>query len=369
VLALFAAAMLLGGMLGPSAAGPARPADPLVEVPSYDRAAFSPNGDGHKDTLPVRFRLAERAHVTARIPRVGTVDLGIRRPGLRVWRWDGRGAPDGSYRIVVRARTADGRTGQDSKLAEIDRGASLRRVRIYTTRTTVYPGTPDKVDRIYVRSTKYGNATEVRIRNRAGELVTGDRFRQWWSWDGAGQPAGEYAATFSVHDRFGNRRDLHRTLRVSAENLVPETWSSTVDAADVALFEQCGTSPGSRFDGGLTVAPGPGCERASLVPRFAIPVDVDPDVSWRFAVAGGPTTPGSGDTATVFVASGSDVVATDTAVGDTTTTTPWGGPHRYEWDPEREPEPTGWVVVDDPASSYDVAEVTLEVRYWTSPAR
>ncbi|WP_395659593.1 hypothetical protein [Nocardioides sp.] len=346
----------------------ARAADPLVEVDTPHSAAFSPNGDGHKDSLPVRFRLAERAQVTVRIPDVGTVDLGTRGPGPSVWRWDGHGAPNGSYRLVVQARTRDGRTGRDTTFAEIDRGQSLARVRVYTTRTTVYPQTPGKQDRIYVRSTKEGNATEVTVRDRAGAVVTDTAFRHWWSWDGAGQPAGEYDATFSVHDRFGNRREIRRTLRVSDDHLVQETWSATSPAADVALFPRCGTSPSARFVHGLTVATGPACDWAFFIPRFDLPVDADPDVTWRFTVAGGPTTPGSDQTALVYVADGLDVVATRTATGDTTTTTPWGGPHAYEWDPEREPEPTGWVLVHDPDTSYDVAEVTLEVRYWAPPA-
>ncbi|MCB0893849.1 MAG: hypothetical protein H6529_16005 [Nocardioides sp.] len=62
------------------------------------------------------------------------------------------------------------------------------------------------------------------------------------------------------------------------------------------------------------------------------------------------------------------LTATPTAAGDGTTT-PWGGPHRWEWDPERDPEPTGWVVVEEPGASYDVADLTLEVRYWTPPGR
>ena len=70
-------------------------------------------------------------------------------------------------------------------------------------------------------------------------------------------------------------------------------------------------------------------------------------------------------TATVSVRDDVDVVTVPTSPGDTTTTTPWGGPNAYVWD--RAPEWSAAVMTQDGAS-YDVAEVTLEVRYWTPSA-
>jgi hypothetical protein len=248
---------------------------------------------------------------------------------------------------VVIARTGDGRTGEDVRWGVIDRGEGLDRVSLSLTRRTVHPETPGKHDLIHVHNSSYGNPTGVTLVDSSGTVVLEDEFRQWWTWDGSGLPPGEYAATFVLSDAYGNRREIPRTLTISSEPLVQETWTTTVDAADVELQRNsCGTSPSARFDGGLTVSPVPGCDRAGLLPLFALPVDADPDVTWRLTVTGGPTVPGADDTALVCISDDLDVVATRTATGDTTTTTPWGRPNDYEWDPEREPELTGWVIVD-----------------------
>lgn len=332
---------------------------PVVEVTSH-RTAFSPNGDGHKDTLPLRFRLTERARVSVRIARVGTVELGIRRPGVRRWRWDGRGAPDGTYVLTILARTGPGEVHRARWWAELDRGADIARVQVRMTRRTLYPATPGKHDQIWVHSTHAGNATEVTIRDAAGAVVVEDRLRQWWSWDGDGLPAGEYTATFFVHDRAGNRRFLRRPITISTEHLRPETWSTTVAAADAERFPwSCGLTPSARYVDGLAVAPAGSCDPALLVPRFPIPVDVDPDVTYRFSITG------AGDPARVYVSDGIDAVATPTPPGEGVTTTPWGSPYHVDW--ARAAEPTGWLVVDD--GTYDVAKVGLEVRYWAEPGQ
>ena len=335
---------------------PARAAEPLLEVLPA-RYAFSPNDDGHKDAWPLRYRLSERAQVVVRIPRVGRFDLGTRGPGIHRWSWDGRGAPTDSYRISVVARTADGRTGRDHRYADLDRGEDIAAVQVRMTRRTLYPGTPGKHDEIWVHSTHAGNATEVTIRDEAGDVLVEDELRQWWSWDGDGLPVGEYTATFFVHDRAGNRREIVRPIAISDQHLHQETWSTTVAAADVDRFASCGTSPSPVYGEGVRVTATPSCQRSALVPRFELPVAPDPDVTWRLSATG------AGDPAQVYVSDGTDVVATPTPQGEATTTTPWGAPYFVEW--ARDPEPIGWVTVQEGA--YDVAELTLEVRYWLPP--
>lgn len=334
---------------------PAQGAAPLVHVTSK-REAFSPNGDGHKDTLPLRFRLTERADVSVRIARVGAVDLGTLGPGVHRWEWRGQGAPTGYYRLTVVARTDAGKVGRDRWFAELDRGEEIAKVKVSMTRRTLYPDTPGKTDEIWVHSTHSGNATEVTVRDAAGDVVVEDRLRQWWSWDGSGLPAGEYVASFSVKDLAGNRRTLERPITISTEHLRQETWTGTYDAADLERFESCGTSPSTRFPDGVAVTATDGCQRSAFVPRFPIPVAVDPDVEWRL------TATGAGDRAQVYISDGIDVVPTPTAEGEGTTTSPWGAPYFTEW--AREPEPTGWVAMEEGA--YDVAELTFEVRYWTA---
>ena len=349
-------ALVLGtGLL---ACAPASAAEPVIEVTSH-RTAFSPNGDGHRDVLPLRFRLTERARVTVRIAGVGATDLGTRGPGVHRWRWDGRGAADGAYPIRLVARTAPGEVDVARWTAVVDRGAEIAAVEIRLNRRTLYPATPGKHDEIWMHSTHSGNATELAVLDADGEVVAEHRFRQWGSWDGDGLPPGEYTFRFFVHDSAGNRRFLRRPVTISTEHLHQETWTSTVDAADADLFpSSCGLSPSTRYPDGLAVAPtGPSCDWAFLVPRFPIPVPVDPDVTFRLSITG------AGDPAEVYISDGIDVVPTPTPV-EGTTTTPWGSPSYVEW--AREAEPAGWVIVRE--GSYDVAEMTLEVRYWTTSA-
>lgn len=337
---------------------PARAADPVVRVTSH-RTDFSPNGDGHKDTLPLRFRLTERARVTVRVARVGRFELGMRDPGVRRWRWDGRGAPDGTYGIRVVARTASGEVHVARWYALIDRGREIADVEVRLSRRTLYPDTPGKHDEIWMRSTHAGNATELAVLDATGEVVAEHRFRQWGSWDGDGLPPGEYTLRFFVHDLAGNRRFLERPVTISTEHLHQETWTSTVDAADVELFPwSCGLSPSTRYADGLHVEPAGSCDLAMLIPRFQVPVAMDPDVTYRFAVTG------AGDPAQVYVSDGVDAVPTTTPEGEGVTTTPWGSPYHVEW--AQEPEPTGWLILQ--RGSYDVADLTLEVRYWTTSA-
>lgn len=72
---------------------------------------FSPNGDGTKDTLSVRYRVPFEAHVYLAIRRQGeswkavrTVDLGTQAAGTHEWTWDGRGTSGtrvGDQRYVI----------------------------------------------------------------------------------------------------------------------------------------------------------------------------------------------------------------------------------------------------------------------------
>lgn len=360
---LLLGAVLALGLLVPSSA---TAADPLVRVGPIGKTAFSPNGDGRADRVPVPYRLAERAHVSVLVRPLGRViDLGVREAGRHRWHWDGAGAPNGAYRLVVRARTDDGRTGRAVRWAEIDRGESLAAERIRMTRPTVHPQTPGKDDAIVVHSTKEGNATGVTLRDASGAVVLRDDFRQWWTWDGGGLPVGTYDATFSLTDRFGNRRSIERTLRVSGTALQQETWTTTVAAGEVERFPStdCAPRPSDRFADGVTV-PSAGCHNGFFLPRFDLPVPVDPDVSWRLTVTGGPTEEGADDTALVVVRDVNDIAETPTGPGDGTTVSDWGSPHPYLWD--RPAEPLGWVRTTGGAS-YDVAEVTLELRYWQPP--
>ena len=170
----------------PTAGAAARP-DFTISAPSR----FSPNGDGVKDTLKVRYTLPRRTHVHLTIGGVGTrrvhrtVDLGTQPRGTHVWTWDGRNQsgrdlPDKHY--VIRMYGADP-AGHPTPLAsattELDTafaaelttptfGAGRTAVARVYPRTTVSP-TPSTCapSRTRTRST----SLELVIRNDKGRVV------------------------------------------------------------------------------------------------------------------------------------------------------------------------------------------------------
>lgn len=374
--ALFLLASLVLAPVAPASADP-RPIDLL---PSYQ--FFSPNGDGRKDRLPVKFLLRERAVVTVVVARKGGGDqvrrvrLGSLRAGEHAWRWDGRNeagrpVPNGTYRIRLTA-VGEHRTGVAKLRGYLDRtGEELRRARVRMSRDTIYPRTPDFEDRIYFRGATGGIRTELVLRDADGDVVRRTRIFGLSSWagrDDAGEllPPGEYAARITMSDQYGNRRTTSRTLTISDQQLQPQLWSTTVRAADAELFWPegwCPPAPSERFDGGITVGVTGDCELALFRPDVEVPFRLDPSTSWRVSVTGGPTTPGDPDQGTVSVRDGYGGLETPTVPGDGTTTTAWGQVTDLEW---AKPEDwVFWLTVGDPGTSYDVAEFTVEVRYWT----
>lgn len=376
------AVLLLASVLLTPASATAAPR-PIDLLPGLN--FFSPNGDGNRDRMPVNFLLRERASVTVVVARRGDgaevrrVRLGALRAGEHTWRWDGRNASgryvaDGVYRVRLTAVGAH-RTGVAKTRAYLDRtGEELRKVRIRITRDTVYPQTPDFEDRIYIRGTTGGIGTELEIRDTDGDVVRRTRIFGQSSWagrDDSGEllPPGEYDARFTMSDEYGNSRTTRRTLTISDQQLQPEVWTTTVRAADAELRVPegwCRPTQSERFGGGMTVAITGGCEIALFSPRVEVPFQLDPSTSWRVILTGGPTTAGEDDVAVISVGDGFDYVETPTVPGDGTTTTGWGQVTEYEWQ-----RPLNWVfhiMIDDPETSYDVAEYTVEVRHYEPPA-
>ena len=93
-------------------AGAAAQAEWTISAP----ARFSPNGDGVKDRLRIRYTVPRRAHVHLTIGSASSrqvvrrVDLGVQPAGTHTWTWNGRRqsgkqAVDKEY--VVRLYDAD----------------------------------------------------------------------------------------------------------------------------------------------------------------------------------------------------------------------------------------------------------------------
>lgn len=365
--------VLASMLLAPAASAHERPIDLL---PGYH--FFSPNGDGSKDRLPVRFLLRERADVSVVVRHrsdghaVRHVDLGSLRAGKHTWRWDGRAdsgrkVPNGRYRLRVVA-DAGSRTGIVRVNAGLDRGEKLRDARVWLSRDTVYPSTPDIEDRIHIRATDGGFVTELAIRDATGAVVRRTGVHGWASWagrddSGALLPPGEYDARFTINDHYGNRRTTDRTLTISDQQLQPQVWSTTVRAADADLSWPdgwCAPRPSDRFEGGVTLEVTGGCEHALFLPRVELPFRVDPSTSWRVSVTGG------GDSGVITLRADPSVPQTTTAAGDATTTTPWGRVPAYEWALPQ--DAVFSLAVAGAGTSYDVASFTLEVQRYLPPA-
>lgn len=213
---------------------------PVIER-VYFQPVFSPNGDGRKDSVALRFDLprADRAEVdvvdargeVAR--RLADKNLG---PGTHRFVWNGRReggqrAPDGEYFLRVRLRR-QGRTLQSPRTLTVDTIPPAPRI-LAVTPATVFPGTSGRRGRARIRyAGPTDPAPEFRVVRDVGlsDLLapvgrfTGPRFRQTATWDTRirGRPAAPGTYYFGVRaaDPAGNVSPLvlapEETVRVKA---------------------------------------------------------------------------------------------------------------------------------------------------------
>ena len=198
-------------------------------APAIERVYFqpvvSPNGDGRKDAVALRFDLprADRAEV-AIVDARGEVArrLADRALGTGTHRfvWDGRReggrrVPDGEYFLRVRLR-GQGRTLQSPRTLTVDTTPPVPRI-LAVTPATVYPGTPGRRGRARIRyagpSDPAPEFTVFRVVGRTRQARSvgsffGPRFRQTATWDArvAGRPAAPGVYFFGVRaaDPAGN---------------------------------------------------------------------------------------------------------------------------------------------------------------------
>lgn len=196
---------------------------PIVER-VYFYQWISPNGDGRKDSVTVRFDLPKAQRVTVslvnrRDERVRTLaDDTFLSKGTHPFVWNGRDAdgvvvPDGSYRLRVGLRE-EGRAVTAPRVLHVDTRGPRPRI-VAATPPTVVPGSNSRRSRVRVRFVGPTNpAPEIGVwRTDGGKAVQvagfkGRRGRHTFTWDGmvngAPAPEGSYAFSVTVQDKAGN---------------------------------------------------------------------------------------------------------------------------------------------------------------------
>ena len=161
----------------------------------WDLAAtsrFSPDSDGVKDTVSLRYRLPSAAHVRLTISPasdrrrpVRRVDLGDQPAGAHTWTWNGRNQSgkqvlDQAY--VIRLYDVDPAPWQRERAAEKVQVDTMLRIQLTAPTYGAEPGSPA---RVYPRTTVVTDALDLHasadekkltslelvIRNRRGRVV------------------------------------------------------------------------------------------------------------------------------------------------------------------------------------------------------
>ena len=338
---------------------------------------FSPNGDGVKDTLSIRYRLPTDAHVRLTISAasdsrrpVRRVDLGEQPAGTHTWTWNGRNQSgkqvlDKAYviRLYDVAPTAWQRE-RASKKVQVD---TIFRAGLTAPTYGAEPGAPA---RVYPRTTAVIDTLDLRagadekklttleliIRNRKGGVVrradVADPLRTTngglygygrtvpWAAVRGGRPlpSGRYTAVVVGRDKAGNTGRSHTVkIWVSADKLEWRETTTTVTPDESAFgpctyssangcgdFPDCGEVVASTlYAGGLSYRstpcanPGSFQSRASSAHLLEVPeaTGVRGLSAVRVAFVGAPTTAGEPDTGTLRV--WSDGIEDDEVVGTT----------------------------------------------------
>jgi hypothetical protein len=246
---------------------------------------ISPNGDGRKDSVHLRFDLPKSQHVTAWIvnsrgEEVRTLadDVFMHR-GTRRFVWNGKGddglvVRDGIYRLRVGLRT-EGRSVTVPRPLHVDTSPPHPRV-LAVTPPTILPGAGGTLGRARVRFE--GPTTvkpvfrvwQTRLRGPA-KLVAefeGRRGRRTGKWDGLANgrvaPPGSYAISVTVEDIAGNQGSSPAVLPPLRAYAVPHS------GVTVSYFTLAGPS--------VPVRPG-------AIARFSVG-PVGQRTTWRLAPYG-----------------------------------------------------------------------------------
>ena len=325
---------------------------------------FSPDGDGVKDVLRIRYRLPRRTHVHLTITGEGTrrvhreVDLGTQSHGTHVWAWDGRNQsgkqlPDKRY--VIRMYGADP-AGHPAPLASAETGIDTTFAPELTTPTfgagrkavaRVYPRTTVVTDAVDLHAIAFEDdvtSLELVIRDAKGRVVRRADVDEPvpyavgggvyaigrtvpWAAVRAGKPLprGRYTAVVSGGDLAGNTGRSHPLrIQVSDDELEWQEVSTTVTPVgsrigicDDSTANGCGDDapcgdvvPSTLYVDGLSYRPEPCASADSQRSDAAVAKHVleVPDATGvrglsavRVSFVGAPTTAGEPDTGTLLV--------------------------------------------------------------------
>lgn len=419
VLALLASPAAVALPAADAAAGPAF----TIDAPSR----FSPNGDGVKDTLRIRYRLKEPAHVRLTIGPASSrvtdrrVDLGMQAKGTHTWTWNGRNqsgrvVPDRAY--TIRLYDSDPAAGiftsRATEKVQVDTQFSP------TLAAPRFGGPSDAPARVYPRTTVVTDVLpltagvwdnkvasfELVIRNARGRVVrradlderhtgpTGPSFGtgrtvEWAAVRGGKPlPPGRYTAIASGRDLAGNTgrstplriwvseeelewRETTATVTPDASDFGDCTWSTAMGCGD---FPDCGTVvPSTLYTGGLSYRskvcdpPQTYGNIASSSHLLEVPeaTGVRGLAAVRVSFTGAPTTAGEPDTGTLVVLGGTPSTVTGTSGQSAWVEGPAWGAGLSDGDDELpQRDPAAlWSFATSGTDSVDVATFTVDVRY------
>lgn len=354
--------------------------------PHWDVAApsrFSPNGDGVKDTLRIRYELPARTRVWLAIGAASSrvtyrrVNLGVQSKGIHEWTWNGRNqsgkvVPDQAYQVRL-YDTVPGSQGFATWRASDKVQVDTRFSPTLAAPTfgapagspaRVYPRTTVVTDTLPLTAGAWDNKVdffELVIRNSRGRVVrradvdergTGPDGRpsfgtgrtvEWAAVRGGKPlPKGRYTAVARGRDLAGNTgssrplkiwvsadplvwKETTTTVTPDATDFGPCTWSTANGCGD---YPPCGTVvPSALYAGGLSYRskvcdpPRQYGSTASSSHLLEVPeaTGVRGLAAVRVAFAGAPTTAGEPDAGTLVVTGRS---ASPRVVG-TTGQSPW----------------------------------------------
>ncbi|GAA4747154.1 hypothetical protein GCM10023350_34920 [Nocardioides endophyticus] len=382
---------LLAAVLLPVAAAPAVASAPDRSQPAPRTATqvrildttspFSPNGDGTKDRVAVRYRLTSQARVSVEVTHRGKTVFRTApettRAGKRSFAWAGTRAsgkrlPDGRYEVVVRA-SAHGANRTDSTAVVVRTSPThLDAGTLKLSSNTVYPyakvindvvvgnfnlTSPLVVDGLdgYYYSSRVIEKLRAQVLDRAGRVVSTEPITSAprsserigvatcvpcgrFTWDGrdsAGvrQPPGAYRIrVVQGRNAAGNARVLSDTRSVKVSRAQLEAKATIIDLAAAATPRSaepptggcilcpypCATTASTRYPDGLSFT----TTSTTCLPTLGyftvrVPGRRTPYDRFSVAATGGPSTPGA--SASAQLTAGADSRATWTMTGDVTT--------------------------------------------------